>query len=164
MITLVRIEEKCSSFHKRQKMQKKFCMYLFLNAMHVKVSLILWKIKWESIHNVLTYFFVLLGDFNENDKCISTFWIKATFSHLYRYEKKSMSPVSLAYIIARPDNCPPLELLLENGCYPSQWITDYLSLWPKPDFFNLWLRLRPPNFISENFHLSRRFKQNVFFH
>ena len=28
---------------------------------------------------------------------------------------------------------------------------------PKPDFFNLRLRLRPPNFITENFHLSRRF-------
>ena len=25
---------------------------------------------------------------------------------------------------------------------------------PKPDFFNLRLRLRPPNFISENFHLN----------
>ena len=34
------------------------------------------------------------------------------------------------------------------------WMTDYLSLWLKPDFSNLW----PPNFISESFHLSKRFR------
>ena len=44
-----------------------------------------------------------------------------------------------------------------------QWMTDYLSLQPKPDFFNLRLRLRPPNFIAENFHLSRRLRYMVFF-
>ena len=38
------------------------------------------------------------------------------------------------------------------------WMTDYLSLRRRPEFFNLRLRLRPPNFISENFHLSRRFR------
>ena len=43
-------------------------------------------------------------------------------------------------------------------CYTDQGMTDYLSLWPKPDFFNLQLRPWPPNFISENFHLSRIFR------
>ena len=42
-------------------------------------------------------------------------------------------------------------------------MTDYLRLRPKPDFFNLRLRLRPPNFITENFHLSQRFRFNGFF-
>ena len=32
----------------------------------------------------------------------------------------------------------------------AQWWTDYLSLRPKPDFFNLRLRLQPPNFMIEN--------------
>ena len=32
-----------------------------------------------------------------------------------------------------------------------QWMTDYLSLRPKPDFFNLRLRLRPMNFMTESF-------------
>ena len=41
---------------------------------------------------------------------------------------------------------------------PMQRGTDYLSLRPKPDFFNLWLRLRPPYFTAENFHLSRGFR------
>ena len=36
----------------------------------------------------------------------------------------------------------------------TQWMTDYPSLWPKSDFLNLRLRFWPPNFISENFHLS----------
>ena len=34
-------------------------------------------------------------------------------------------------------------------------LTNYLSLQPKPDFFNL----RTTNFISENFHLIRRFSK-----
>ena len=34
--------------------------------------------------------------------------------------------------------------------------TDYLCLRPKQDFFNLWLRLRPPNFIAENLYLSQK--------
>ena len=42
-------------------------------------------------------------------------------------------------------------------------MTEYLSLGPKPDFFILRLRLRPPNFIAENFHLSRRMRYMVFF-
>ena len=41
-------------------------------------------------------------------------------------------------------------------------MTDYLSLRPKPDFFNLSLRLRLPNSIAENFHLSQRWRS--FFH
>ena len=36
-----------------------------------------------------------------------------------------------------------------------QWRTDYLSLWPKPDFLNLRLRLRPPNFMAENLGLDK---------
>ena len=40
------------------------------------------------------------------------------------------------------------------------WMTEYLSLRRRPEFFNLWLRLRPPNFVAENFHLSRRLKNS----
>ena len=39
-----------------------------------------------------------------------------------------------------------------------QGMTEYLSLRRRPEFFNLQLRLRPPNFLAENFHLSRRFR------
>ena len=42
-------------------------------------------------------------------------------------------------------------------------MTDYLSLWPKPDFFNLWLRLCPPNFIAENLDLSQRWRRYMVF-
>ena len=35
-------------------------------------------------------------------------------------------------------------------------MTEYLSLRRRPEFFNLRLRLRPPNFMAENFHLSQR--------
>ena len=43
------------------------------------------------------------------------------------------------------------------------WMTKYLSLPRRPEFFNLRLRLRPPNFLAENFHLSRSFRKLVFF-
>ena len=42
-------------------------------------------------------------------------------------------------------------------------MTEYLSLRQRPEFFNLRLRLRPPNFLAENFHLSRSFRKLVFF-
>ena len=42
-------------------------------------------------------------------------------------------------------------------------MTEYLSLRRRPEFFNLRLRLRPPNFLAENFHLSRRFRKLCFF-
>ena len=43
----------------------------------------------------------------------------------------------------------------------NQWGTDYLSLWLKPDFFNL--RLMLPKFIAEIFHLSQSFTHNGIF-
>ena len=45
----------------------------------------------------------------------------------------------------------------------NHWMTEYLSLRRRPEFFNLRLRLRSPNFLAENFHLSRRFRKMVFF-
>ena len=41
-----------------------------------------------------------------------------------------------------------------------QWMTNYLSLQLKQDFFNLWLGLLPPNFMAETFHLIWRFRKN----
>ena len=42
-------------------------------------------------------------------------------------------------------------------------MTDYLSIWPKPDFINLQLGLWPPRFVTKNVHLSLRFKVKWFF-
>ena len=42
-------------------------------------------------------------------------------------------------------------------------MTDYPSLRPKPDFFNLRLRLRPRNFIAEYLYLSQRFRSDGLF-
>ena len=53
------------------------------------------------------------------------------------------------------------EPVLHKQLISSQWMTKYLSLWPKPDFFYLRLRLRLPNFIAENFHLSLRMRNMV---
>ena len=52
--------------------------------------------------------------------------------------------------VDRPKEQSPVSLV--------QRMTNYLSLRRRPEFFNIWLRPRPPNFISENFHLSQRFR------
>ena len=41
-------------------------------------------------------------------------------------------------------------------------MTEYLSLRRRPEVFNLRLRLRPPHFLAENFHLSRRCRKMIF--
>ena len=52
-----------------------------------------------------------------------------------------------------------------SGLSMGQWGTDYLSLRPKPDYFNLWLRLRPPKFMAELFHLVEvLYKMGFLFH
>ena len=54
-------------------------------------------------------------------------------------------------------NCRRLDICcIVVGLYQS--MTNYLSLLPKPDFFNLRLRLRLTNVMAENFHLSWRFR------
>ena len=42
-------------------------------------------------------------------------------------------------------------------------MTDYLSGWPRPDLFNIRLKLRLPNSTTENFHPGQRFRLNGFF-